>query len=92
VISGDLIESTTQIRDAIVTKYGPPASSLTKIYENKIGATIPSEVAIWQQPGSAMVIHEVLTEDVDRSALIIFDPATQQANAAKVKGKANKDF
>jgi hypothetical protein len=81
-----------RVREAIVTKYGPPTSTSTKSYENKMGATFQGEVAIWEQPRSAIGLTEIFADNIELSNLTIFDPSTQAALIHAAQSKANSDF
>jgi hypothetical protein len=82
----------SQVRQAIVAKYGAPTSTKTKSYENKMGATFQGEMAYWEQPQSAIVLNEIREDNIDGSNLIIINPATPKAWADKAKAKATSDF
>jgi hypothetical protein len=81
----------SRVREAIVAKYGEPLLSSKEDFRNKLGGKFTGEVAIWRRPGAVITLHE-MSDDIDRSRLMIFNPATQKELDDAAQKKANSDF
>lgn len=69
----------SQIRSALVAKYGKPKSAGVMTKQNAFGATLQSHVDMWESADSVMVLDEFA--EVNELTLSIRKPEPKQANA-----------
>lgn len=70
------------VKEALIAKFGDPARIEKKTFSNKLGASFEGELATWSLPNGIISFSE-LSEDINISLLIYYDPALSPAVASR---------